>query len=57
MSNILAGVGRGQLAVLSDRVEARRNVFYRYRDGLSACSSLEWMPEPDRVFQIVGLPR
>ena len=50
MSNILAGVGRGQLAVLSDRVEARRNVFYRYRDGLSACSSLEWMPEPDWSF-------
>ena len=47
MSNILAGVGRGQLRVLDDRVEARRNIFYRYRDGLSACHLLEWMPEPE----------
>ncbi len=30
MSNILAGIGRGQLEVLSDRVEARRRNFERY---------------------------
>jgi dTDP-4-amino-4,6-dideoxygalactose transaminase len=47
MSNILAGVGRGQLKVLSERVDARRRVFERYRIGLADCEELHWMPEPD----------
>jgi len=47
MSNILAGVGRGQLRVLDDRVEARRKIFQRYRDGLSGSQLIHWMPEPD----------
>ncbi|MDX1253556.1 MAG: aminotransferase class I/II-fold pyridoxal phosphate-dependent enzyme [Gammaproteobacteria bacterium] len=46
MSNILAGVGRGQLKVLESRVEARRSVFKRYQDGLAHISALRWMPEP-----------
>ena len=46
MSNLLAGVGRGQLRVLKDRVEARRAVFERYRAGLADLPGLEWMPEP-----------
>lgn len=47
MSNILAGVGRGQLQVLEERVQARRAVFEAYRDQLSDIPGLEWMPEPD----------
>jgi dTDP-4-amino-4,6-dideoxygalactose transaminase len=35
MSNVLAGIGRGQLEVLNDRVEARRNNFQRYKDFFS----------------------
>jgi dTDP-4-amino-4,6-dideoxygalactose transaminase len=31
MSNVLAGIGRGQLEVLSDRVAARRNNFAKYK--------------------------
>lgn len=46
LSNLLAGVGRGQLEVLSDRVRARRSVFERYRDGLADVPELQWMPEP-----------
>lgn len=47
MSNILAGVGRGQLRVLGDRVEARRSVFESYRAGLDGLGHvIEWMPEP-----------
>jgi len=46
MSNILAGVGRGQLQVLHERVEARRAVFQRYQEGLKACEAFTWMPEP-----------
>lgn len=47
MSNILAGVGRGQLRVLADRVAARRRVFERYVEGLRDKPALEWMPEPN----------
>lgn len=35
MSNILAGIGLGQLDVLAERVAARRRIFQRYVDGLS----------------------
>ena len=47
MSNILAGVGRGQLRVLQDRVDARRKVFSDYRSALADRQSITWMPEPD----------
>jgi len=46
MSNLLAGVGRGQLQVLGDRVEARRAVFEDYRTGLADIAGVDWMPEP-----------
>jgi len=35
MSNVLAGIGRGQLEVLNDRVEARRNNFETYKNYFS----------------------
>jgi dTDP-4-amino-4,6-dideoxygalactose transaminase len=47
MSNILAGVGRGQLRVLQQRVDARRAVFQKYREALADVEVLEWMPEPE----------
>ncbi|MEP4034501.1 MAG: aminotransferase class I/II-fold pyridoxal phosphate-dependent enzyme [Hyphomicrobiales bacterium] len=46
MSNILAGVGRGQLRVLEDRVNARRALFETYKEALHEIPGLEWMPEP-----------
>jgi dTDP-4-amino-4,6-dideoxygalactose transaminase len=49
MSNILAGVGRGQLTVLEERVAARRAVFDRYRSALGDVG-IQWMPEPDWSF-------
>ena len=45
MSNILAGIGRGQLKVLDDRVNERRAVFEKYKCLLSNVPHLEWMPE------------
>jgi dTDP-4-amino-4,6-dideoxygalactose transaminase len=45
MSNILAGIGRGQLRVLEDRVTARREVFRRYAEGLADVAAIDWMPE------------
>jgi dTDP-4-amino-4,6-dideoxygalactose transaminase len=47
MSNILAGVGRGQLEVLEARVRARRQIFATYRAGLGDLPGMEWMPEPE----------
>lgn len=45
MSNILAGIGRGQLRVLEDRVRARRRVFNNYYQTLSGYPGIEFMPE------------
>lgn len=50
MSNLLAGVGRGQLQVLGDRVDARRAVFDAYRTGLADIPGIDWMPEPEWSF-------
>lgn len=46
MSNVLAGIGRGQLRVLDQRVQRRREVFGIYREALAQVPELEWMPEP-----------
>ena len=46
MSNVLAGIGRGQLRVLTQRVEQRRAVFERYQHALADVARLRWMPEP-----------
>lgn len=45
MSNVLAGIGRGQLRVLESRVAARRAIFERYRDALAQYEEIQWMPE------------
>ncbi|MEK4708210.1 aminotransferase class I/II-fold pyridoxal phosphate-dependent enzyme [Bacillus sp. FSL R10-2780] len=45
MSNILAGVGRGQLKVLEDRVRTRRRIFNRYYEELSHIPGFYFMPE------------
>jgi dTDP-4-amino-4,6-dideoxygalactose transaminase len=47
MSNVLAGIGRGQLRVLQQRVAQRRAVFERYRTALADLADLRWMPEPE----------
>ncbi|QWG34657.1 aminotransferase class I/II-fold pyridoxal phosphate-dependent enzyme [Bacillus mycoides] len=45
MSNILAGVGRGQLEVLEDRVRVRRRIFNQYYEELSHIPGFCFMPE------------
>jgi pyridoxal phosphate-dependent aminotransferase EpsN len=47
MSNLLAAVGRGQLQVLEDRVEARRQIFEIYRERLGDLPGVGFMPEPE----------
>jgi dTDP-4-amino-4,6-dideoxygalactose transaminase len=47
MSNVLAGIGRGQLRVLDQRVARRREVFETYRQALAGVPEVQWMPEPE----------
>lgn len=47
MSNVLAGIGRGQLRVLDQRVEQRRRVFERYVEAFADFPQIRWMPEPE----------
>ena len=46
MSNILAGIGRGQLEVLDDRVNARRQNFEFYKEALKH-TQLQFIEEPE----------
>jgi dTDP-4-amino-4,6-dideoxygalactose transaminase len=45
LSNVLAGIGRGQLLVLSDRVAARRRNCEIYQQALGNLPGIEFMPE------------
>ncbi|MCG7408989.1 aminotransferase class I/II-fold pyridoxal phosphate-dependent enzyme [Paenibacillus sp. ACRRX] len=45
LSNVLAAIGVGQLAVLSQKVEARRQIFARYEAHLSPMEGIVMMPE------------
>lgn len=50
MSNILAGVGRGQLRVLDNRIQARRAVFDRYVSALADVPGFAFMPEAEEGY-------
>jgi len=45
LSNVLAAIGRGQLAVLSERVARRRGIFEAYRERLGDLEEIAFMPE------------
>jgi dTDP-4-amino-4,6-dideoxygalactose transaminase len=46
MSNIVAGIGRGQLRTLEERVRRRRQIFDRYVAALGDLPGITFMPEP-----------
>ncbi len=54
MSNVLAGIGRGQLEVLNDRVKARRNNFERYKQYFSNHNNsgfkIQFQEEPEGYY-------
>jgi pyridoxal phosphate-dependent aminotransferase EpsN len=45
MSNVLAGIGRGQLEVLDQRIEQRRAIAFRYRDAFADIPGITLMPQ------------
>lgn len=44
MSNVVAGIGRGQLKVLNQRVEKKRYIFEFYKSELRELKGVEFMP-------------
>lgn len=47
MSNICAGIGRGQLQVLDKRIEKKRELFAFYKEALGQLKGISFMPQND----------
>jgi pyridoxal phosphate-dependent aminotransferase EpsN len=47
LSNVLAGIGRGQLLVLSERVARRREIAFRYQTAFSKIAGIHLMPQAE----------
>jgi dTDP-4-amino-4,6-dideoxygalactose transaminase len=50
MSNICAGIGRGQMEVLANRVEQRRAVYNRYYNKMKNLKGVSFVDEPAGYF-------
>jgi dTDP-4-amino-4,6-dideoxygalactose transaminase len=50
MSNIIAGVGRGQMEVIQERVEQRRKNHFFYRDHLDQVDGITFLKEPGKGY-------
>lgn len=50
MSNIVAGIGRGQMTILENHVSKRRANFNFYRETLETIDSIEFLKEPEHMF-------
>jgi pyridoxal phosphate-dependent aminotransferase EpsN len=50
MSNVCAGIGRGQMEVIDQRVSQRRNIFNFYHEKLSVCPGISFQDEPEGFF-------
>ena len=50
ISNILAGIGRGQMEVLTERIEQRRSINQWYRDFLSRMEGVQFQSEPNEKY-------
>ena len=47
MSNIVAGIGRGQLKVLNDRIAKKKEIYETYKDGFKDIPEIEIKPIPE----------
>lgn len=50
LSNICAGIGRGQMEVLPERVERRREIYGFYLQELGTVDGIVFLPEPEGSF-------
>lgn len=44
MSNIVAGIGRGQMTVLDERIKQKRHIYETYKEGFKNIKEIEMMP-------------
>lgn len=45
LSNVLAGIGRGQMRVLDQRVARKKEIFKKYKESLGHLDGITFMPE------------
>jgi len=50
MSNICAGIGRGQMEVIDERIGKRRENFFFYKEALKDLPGIAFLEEPDERF-------
>ncbi len=50
MSNVVAGIGRGQLKVLDRRVEKKREIYEFYKNELNSIEEISLMPMQEHVY-------
>lgn len=50
MSNVVAGIGRGQLKVLDQRVEKKRQIYNYYKEAFKEINDIELMPMNDWTY-------
>lgn len=60
ISNVLAGIGRGQLRVLEQRLKEKKNIYFKYKKGFEEISEIEMMPiskdgEPNYWLSVITL--
>ena len=49
MSNIVAGIGRGQLKVLDNRIEKKRDIYNFYKNAFADIGDISMMPIHDEL--------
>ena len=47
MSNVLAGIGRGQLRILEERIALKKNIYETYKEGFKDIKEIEMAPIMD----------
>lgn len=45
LSNVLAGIGRGQMRVLEQRIARKKEIFQKYKESLGDLDGITFMPE------------
>lgn len=50
LSNVSAGIGRGQMEVLNDRIKRKREIFSKYKEALGGIDGLTFMAELPNSF-------
>ena len=49
MSNICAGIGRGQLKVLDDRIQKKTEIYNRYKEAFKDIAEIKMQPIPENT--------